>query len=541
MAVDRVQIQDVLSSQIPSYVQDDFPLLVSFLEEYYVSQETQGGVLDLIENLDQYVKVDELTNLKTEATLSADVSTNATSIPLSAESNFTYGFPETNGLIQIDNEIIKYSTKTATSLEGCIRGFSGVTEYVDTLVPDKQTFKTSVPATHKANATVKNLSILFLQEFFTKLKTQITPGFENRSLADNLDQKTFLVGADSFYKSKGTDESFKILFKAIYGVDADIIKPNDQLIRTSDANYVVSEDYVVEKYMGDPLDLKNRTVFQNSTNARGTVTKVEKLNVDGDYYQVSIDTGYQRDIDVDGTIYGKFEPNSKTRLLNNVSVGSTIIDVDSTVDFPKSGSLALVDTNGDVNLINYTDKNLTQFVGLTTTTNTFSKGIDVRKNDYTFANIGIGTGNQIRVRILSTLKNIEYNEENFGFNVGDRISLKTIGVEDNTFRSDWFYNVKSRLDIKSIELTNPSSNIYKVEFFDNHDLIVGYNIEITDKTLSSTRFGEVTSLDSDKILFVKMGSTIPSNTLSNTFTLENQLLKGDSTELPISVESPFNN
>ena len=31
-----------------------------------------------------------------------------------------------------------------------------------------------------------------------------------------------------------------------------------------------------------------------------------------------------------------------------------------------------------------------------------------------------------------------------------------------------------------------------------------------------------------------MGSTIPSNTLSNTFTLENQLLKGDSTELPIS-------
>ena len=534
MAVDRVQIQDVLSSQIPSYVKDDFPLLVSFLEEYYVSQETQGGVLDLIENLDQYVKVDELTNLKTEATLSADVSTNATSISLSADTNFTYGFPETNGLIQIDNEIIKYSTKTATSLEGCVRGFSGVTEYVDTLIPDKQTFKTSVPATHKANATVKNLSIIFLQEFFTKLKTQITPGFENRSLADNLDQKTFLVGADSFYKSKGTDESFKILFKAIYGVDADIIKPNDQLIRTSDANYVVSEDYVVERYMGDPLDLKNRTVFQNLTNARGTVTKVEKLNVDGDYYQISIDTGYQRDIDVDGTIYGKFEPNSKTRLLNNVSIGSTIIDVDSTIDFPKSGSLALVDTNGDVNLINYTDKNLTQFVGLTTTTNTFSKGIDVRKNDYTFSNIGIGTGNQIRVRILSTLKNIEYNEENFGFNVGDRISLKTIGVEDNTFRSDWFYNVKSRLDIKSIELTNPSSNIYKVEFFDNHDLIVGYNIEITDKTLSSARFGEVTSVDSDKILFVKMGSTIPSNTLSNTFTLENQLLKGDSTELPIS-------
>ena len=168
MAVDRVQIQDVLSSQIPSYVQDDFPLLVSFLEEYYVSQETQGGTLDLIENLDQYVKVDELTRLKSSTLLNADISTNATSIPLSSITNFAYGFPETNGLIQIDDEIIKYSSKTDTTLEGCVRGFSGVTQYINTLVPDKQTFKTSVPATHKEGAVVKNLSILYLQEFFQR-------------------------------------------------------------------------------------------------------------------------------------------------------------------------------------------------------------------------------------------------------------------------------------------------------------------------------------------------------------------------------------
>ena len=55
MAVDRVKLKDVLSSQIPSYVKDDFPLLVTFLEEYYNSQETQGGTLDLIENLDRFI------------------------------------------------------------------------------------------------------------------------------------------------------------------------------------------------------------------------------------------------------------------------------------------------------------------------------------------------------------------------------------------------------------------------------------------------------------------------------------------------------
>jgi len=535
MAVDRVQIQDVLSSQIPSYVQDDFPLLLNFLEEYYVSQETQGGVLDLIENLDQYVRVEELANLKTEAKLGADIDTESTSILLSADTNFTHQFPKTNGLIQIDDEIIKYSTKTDTTLEGCIRGFSGVTEYINTLVPDKQTFTTTTVEEHENGATVKNLSVLFLQEFFTKLKTQVAPGFEDRTLASNLNKKNFITGADSFYKSKGTDESFKILFKSIYGVDVDILKPYESLIRPSDANYVVSQDYIVEKYIGDPLKLNNRTIFQNSTNARGTVTKVEKLNVDGDFYQISIDTGYQRDIDVDGTIYGKFEPNSKTLLINNVSVGSTIIDVDSTVDFASSGSLSMIDDNGDEQLINYTDKNLTQFIGLTTTTTNFTKGIDVRNNDYSFANIGIGSDNQIRVRILSTLQSIEYTNDNFGLKKGDRISLKTIGVEDNSFKTDWFYNVKSKLDVKNLTLTNPGNNIYTISFFEKHNLIVGYKIELTDLLLNTIYSGEVSSIDSDTQLNVKMVNAIPSNTLSNNFSLENQLLKGNSNELPIDT------
>ena len=47
MAIDRVQFQDIVASQLPRYVREDFPLLTSFLEQYYVSQEYQGGVIDL--------------------------------------------------------------------------------------------------------------------------------------------------------------------------------------------------------------------------------------------------------------------------------------------------------------------------------------------------------------------------------------------------------------------------------------------------------------------------------------------------------------
>ena len=37
MAVDRVKLQQIVASQLPRYVREDFPLLTSFLEQYYVS------------------------------------------------------------------------------------------------------------------------------------------------------------------------------------------------------------------------------------------------------------------------------------------------------------------------------------------------------------------------------------------------------------------------------------------------------------------------------------------------------------------------
>ena len=60
MAVDRVKFQEIVASQLPRYVREDFPLLGEFLEQYYISQESQSGPTDIIQNIDQYVKVEEL-------------------------------------------------------------------------------------------------------------------------------------------------------------------------------------------------------------------------------------------------------------------------------------------------------------------------------------------------------------------------------------------------------------------------------------------------------------------------------------------------
>ena len=73
MSADRVKFQSRVSSQLPTYVREDFPLLVEFLEQYYISQEYDGATLDLIQNLDRYVKVDALFELETSTVLASDL------------------------------------------------------------------------------------------------------------------------------------------------------------------------------------------------------------------------------------------------------------------------------------------------------------------------------------------------------------------------------------------------------------------------------------------------------------------------------------
>ena len=277
MAIDRIQFQDLVTSQLPTYVQEDFPLLGEFLQQYYLSQEIDGGTYDLLQNIDQYVKVDELFNLKEFTTLNADLSFVDTTVDTSSDTNFTDGFPEKNGIIKIDDEIIFYGNRTTTSFEGCVRGFSGITTYIGTNTPDKLVFKESVAEKHEKGSEIQNLNILFLKEFFRKIKRQFIPGFSERELSGNLDERNFLFGGSSFYDAKGTDEGFKILFKALYGDEVKVIKPSDFLFRPSDGDYLITEDYVVEKVSGDPLELKNLTLFQESTKARGTVTNVQNV------------------------------------------------------------------------------------------------------------------------------------------------------------------------------------------------------------------------------------------------------------------------
>ena len=57
----RIKVQDIVSSQLPNFILDESPKTVDFLKQYYISQENQGGPIDLSSNLDQYLDLSNLT------------------------------------------------------------------------------------------------------------------------------------------------------------------------------------------------------------------------------------------------------------------------------------------------------------------------------------------------------------------------------------------------------------------------------------------------------------------------------------------------
>ena len=519
MTETRIKISSVLNNQLPQFVREEFPLVSEFLSQYYVSLENQGGTSDILQNIDQYVKVDNLTNLIESTTLTSEVTFFDSVINVSS----TAGFPDSYGLLLIDSEIITYTSKTSTTFEGCVRGFSGITSY------DELKFEESDSQQHISGSIVNNLSILFLKEFLVKVKKQITPGFETRELYSELNERIFIKQAIDFYSSKGTDNSFKILFGALYGERVEVIRPRDYLIQPSDAQYRITSDLVVEAILGNPEDLINTTLYQDPNDfmgrAQGTITKVERIRRgDKDYYVISLDSDYDKDILPIGTVYGKFALHPKTRTLIESAIGTSTLEVDSTVGFPvKNGTLLVELENGTSLNISYTSKTLNQFLGCSGIAQNIPENSEIKTDFYAY---GYGKdSDEVRIRILGVLSELEIPEDTRFYSKGDNIKIKTLGVDLSDYKSNnWFFNVPVSYDVKSVELLDISDLSYRIVVYDNHTLKVGDLVTIISSS-DDEKIANVTSYDNEKSFTIQLGPNQLELTEDFSYTVKKNLVK----------------
>ena len=496
-----VKISSIVENQLPEFIREEFPLAQEFLSQYYKSIDNLGAASDLIQNIDEYIKIDYILNFKEFTVLSSDISFFEDSI--SVES--TIGFPETYGLIQIGSEIITYKNKTNNSFEGCVRGFSGVTSLKNNLEVDKLVFSESDSQEHILGTQVKNLSIIFLKEFLSKIKKQITPGFEDRKLYEDINEKLFIKQSGDFYKSKGTDSSFKILFYALYGASVDIIRPRDYLIEPSNAQYTMTKDIVAELVEGNPEELVNGTLYQDEDDffpgARGTITNIEKIiRRNKDYYLISLDYDYNKDIDVTGSIRSEFKINPKTRITSDVFSGSNYIDVDSTIGFPSSGELVVDLENATQLIIKYESKTSNQFFGCSGITQNISSNFEVKFNNYVYEYSFKNRENKIKFRITGVISDLTTVDFPYLYSKDDTIQIKTLGSDLKDIRSNnWFFNIPTKYKVEKLELKDTSDLTYKISLFDDHSFIIG-----DDFTLTSSSGDKI----SGKVIFIENKKSI---------------------------------
>jgi len=476
----RVKVQQIVQNQLPEFILDESPNAVEFLKQYYISQEYQGGPVDIAENLDQYLKLDNLTPevIVSKVGLTTNIDSNVGIITVTS----TKGFPQKYGLIKIDDEIITYTGITTNTFTGCIRGFSGVTNYHQDLNSEELVFSESEKASHSGNTSVENLSSLFLKEFYKKLKSSLTPGLENNDFVSDLNVGNFIKNARSFYQSKGTDESFRILFNVLYGVTPKVVNLEDYLIKPSSAEFIRREVIVAERISGDPTKLVGQTIKKSTesiTITSASVSEVETFSrKNKQYFKISLFVGYNEF----SAVEGNFTITPNTKCLENIEIGSSVISVDSTISFPESGTLF----SGN-NIISYTSKSVNQFFGCTGIKYAISLSDNIRSNEIYYGYENGDITKKVELRLTGVLSKFKQISESLKVSEGDEIFVKNLGEiiknpsENKSYKeifaNSWIYNTSSRYQISSI---NGSAFVLGSKI-DRSSLKVGDRVEIIER------------------------------------------------------------
>ncbi len=615
MSDKKVKISNILGSQIPDFIKSDNPLFKEFLTQYYESQEREYGSIYLSDNIASFKNIETVSNISLVEKQTVNEPGSLTPAEPVILSSLTYayddeitvnraeGFPDTYGLLKIDDEIITYTgkrknipnvettigmiesknvisysdtsdrkvanyvttisgiatnnitiddivtlnsvlssdrgdnivvldgtrvssvgvssitvdrpisgiattkldvdyrkispilgnftfTRESFTFTGCVRGFSGISEIESSSNPEFLTFSDTNASVHSVNSSVVNLSFLFVTEFYKKFRRNFVPGLEGRSFGYGMDVGNILTRARDFYVSKGTDTALKILFQVLYGEEVDIIKPFDQTIIPSEAEWSITDDIVVESISGNPLNLVGVKIYQNSfTNptASGTVSNVNiKFLGNKVYHQISFSKG---------TIKDKFKVSTKTKVVDVLSGSNEVITVDSTIGFGETGNFYYLNADNNYILAEYTSKSSNQFFGCrnvdegnTNIAKFFRESDPIIDTNfvYGYEDNDLTKVCQMRIvgSIVGTADNVNVSKY---FDIDELIRVKHLGekysVDDNRLNT-WFYNNISYIDVIQHPVGTAATATFNT--LSEHFLKVGDRVDVIFKNTGST-------------------------------------------------------
>lgn len=109
--------------------------------------------------------------------------------------------------------------------------------------------------------------------YFQKIVDEILPNFPTDIL---LDKSKFIKHVGEFYRTKGTPESLKFLFKILYNEDIEIFYPKEQILKLSDGKWVLPLALRVETGDLNIFDIERTKITGEESKASAVVEKVVK-------------------------------------------------------------------------------------------------------------------------------------------------------------------------------------------------------------------------------------------------------------------------
>ena len=469
-AVKTKRISTLIESQLPEFISTEYELFSKFLTKYYEAQEVQGGTLDVINNIQKYADIDyyEQNLLKQSDVLDVSITDTDDTIVLQDATSF----PEKNGYVRIDNEIIFYESRTSTTLSNAVRGVSGNTTLGD--LYNSSEYTSTDAASHNAGQKVVNVSNLFLYALVKNFENQYLGSFPEKYLKGEVDKRTLIKNIQKFYKAKGTTSSIKFIFNTIVAKDSsnkpEVYKPRDFTYKSSDSDWISVYALKCKVISGDVRNLIGKKIVQEATTEYGYAD----ATVDNVYADGTADNEVIYNIVLaPETVNGEFAISTKTKLekpLAGTDSTGNRINVSSTLGWEKTGSILIGDET-----ITFEEKTVTQFIikdrqpsGATVypTGTSVYKPVTISNSDVTLLTFGV-------VYNFSTESGQPYSS------VGDKVLVSNPGfetadpkiVQTNTNQTRWLLNSGSAPVIPTLpsiqsslsELTTDVSSIFADE------------------------------------------------------------------------------
>ena len=233
-------------------------------------------------------------------------------------------------------------------------------------------------------------------------------------------------------------------------------------------------------------------------------------------------------------IEGTFNIQAETKVINAVSIGSSVITVDSTIGFPDSGTII----SGD-NTITYTSKSVNQFLGCSGIQNAIAIKDNIRTSEYFFGYENGDVSKEVRIRITGvlskftpkgTVRSLVEGQKIYANNVGEKI-LNQGRTGKEILANSWIYNTSSRFDLESYNEEDGTTFVLK-GLVDKSSLRVGDSVDILNGTTNTVLYSGaiVSSIDGKNLTLDNLTGFVATKEL----TLRRNLRTSSSTGVPIS-------